>query len=209
MVHTPRIEEPTIFIPTLEQWKAPSDEEIKRRREFSVVLYAPKYDEKLREEATITYNETDGTFEVEITKVGKAKWSENLGRFSSYEEAKAKLYSRFDDLFNTPSPSGMGGSWDYDKDGNQRTSSHPAMQTKRSISLIEGDEAEAVLKARVESVEFTPKGKKMKSYTIRVPDTGMPTMISVRTLYPSYFKHIDQLHTKRVARLRRIRQSKK
>jgi hypothetical protein len=43
MVHTPRIEEPTIFIPTMkiEQWKSPSDEEIKRRREFSVVIYAP------------------------------------------------------------------------------------------------------------------------------------------------------------------------
>ncbi len=43
MVHSPRIEEPTIFIPTMkfEEWKAPSDEEIKRRRKFSVVVYSP------------------------------------------------------------------------------------------------------------------------------------------------------------------------
>jgi len=103
----------------------------------------------------------------------------------------------------------MGGSWDYDEDGNERASSHPAKQVKRSISLIEGDEAEAVLGARVESIELTPKQKRMKSYTIRVPNVGMPTMISVRTLYPSYFKYKDQLHTKRVARLKRMRQRRK
>jgi hypothetical protein len=32
---------PTIFVPTIEEWTAPSDEEIKRRRKFSVVVYAP------------------------------------------------------------------------------------------------------------------------------------------------------------------------
>ena len=32
---------PSIFVPTIKSWVAPSDAEIKRRRSFSVVVYAP------------------------------------------------------------------------------------------------------------------------------------------------------------------------
>ena len=209
------METPTVWIPRIEEWKSPDDEEIKRRRSFSVVVYAPRYDDELREEATITLE--DGTFKVEITRVGKnSRWSEDLGTFNTYEEAKASLYDRFDELFNRPSENAIqhGANprwkvWDEDKYGESRSPSSPAQQTKRSVSLIEGDDAEAVLGARVESIETTPKGRKMKSYTIRVPDVGMPTVISVRTLYPSYFKHVSDLHVKRMRRLSAIRQKRK
>ena len=64
-----KVGEPTIFIPkirppeAIEDWESPSPEEIRRRRSFSVVVYAPKYDENLREEADITLTE-DGKFQV-------------------------------------------------------------------------------------------------------------------------------------------------
>jgi len=159
----------------------------------------------------------DGTFKVEITKVGKnTALSEDLGTFNSYEEAKAELFKRFFDFFNRPSQNAIDSGtdptwrvWTEYADGRPKPHDSKGQQVARSISLIEGDEAKAILGARVESVELTPKGRKMKSYTIRVPDVGMPTVISVRTLYPSYFKHIEQLHSKRVARLKRMRQRRK
>jgi len=209
------IEAPTVWIPQIKSWNAPDDAEIKRRRSFSVVIYSPKYDDQLREEAEITL--VDGKFEVEVTKVGKnSRWSENLGTFDSYEEAKASLYDKFDDLFNRPSKNAINNGanpswkvWDEDKDGNMRPHSSKAQETKRSVSILEGDDARSVFGARVESIETTPKGKKMKSYKIRVPDVGIPTTISVRTLYPSYFKQVSDLHAKRMSRLKRFRKNKK
>jgi hypothetical protein len=145
---------------------------------------------------------------VEITKVGQnTRLSEDLGTFNTYEEAKASLFERFDDLFNRPS--------EYSIRAGKRSPNEKVWDTtqrgrevKASISIIEGDEAEAVLGARVESIETTPKGRKMKSFTIRVPDIGMPTIISVRTLYPAYFKHVSETHSKRMARLKRFRSKK-
>jgi len=130
-----------------------------------------------------------------------------LGTFSSYEEAKARLYDRFDELFNRPSKNAIehGASprakvWDYTEKGRD---------VKRSISIIEGDEVQAVLGASVTSVQMSPKGRKQKSYQIRIPDMGMPTIITVRTLYPSYFKHVKQIQAKRIGRVKRLRAQKK
>jgi hypothetical protein len=211
------VSEPSVWIPNITEWSAPDDAEIQRRRQsFSVVVYCPKYDTALREEATVNLTD-DGKFQVEITKVGKnSRWSEDLGTFDTYEEAKASLYDRFDDLFNRPSKNAIEHGarpnwkvWDEDGDGNPRDPSSPPQQVKRSVSILEGDDARTIFGARVESVEMTPKGRKMKSYKIRVPDVGIPTTISVRTLYPSYFKSVSDLHVKRMARLKRYRSTKK
>lgn len=202
---------PSLFVPTIEEWTAPSDEEIKRRRKFSVVVYAPKYDNILREEAEIEVTE-DGKFKVEITKVGKnTRLSEDLGTFDSYEEAKGVLFEKFFDFFNKPSEHAIKSGanpdwkvWDEDKFGNLRSQGSNAQLMKRSVSIIEGDEAKTILGARVE--EYKPR--KMTGL-VRIPDVGMPTVISVRTLYPSYFKHVAEVHARRKARLKRMRTRRK
>jgi len=206
-----RVVAPTLFIPTIQEWTAPSDAEIKRRRKFSVVVYAPKYDNILREEAEIEVTE-DGKFKVEITKVGKnTRLSEDLGIFDSYEEAKGVLFEKFFDFFNRPSEHAIRSGanpnwqvWDEDKLGNTRSQGSNAQLVKKSVSIIEGDEAKAILGARVEG--YRPR--KMTGL-VRLPDVGMPTVISVRTLYPSYFRHIAEVHARRKARLKRFRRRRK
>jgi hypothetical protein len=203
-----KVKQPTVWVPKIEEWTAPSDAEITRRRSFSVVVYAPKYDEQLRVEAEVTVN-SEGEFEVHVDKVGRNKRiGGNIGTFENYEEAKAELYEKFFEYFNRPSEMAIKSGkrrptervWDFTRKGRE---------TKRSVSLIEGDDAKQVLGTRVTEKELTRRRRDLKTYKVDVPELKGPTVISVRRLYPDYFKHVSQTHVKRMTRLKKFRKKRK
>lgn len=147
------------------------------RRTMPVVVYAPKYDENLREEGDINIT-ADNRFELRVTKVGKRNVDESEGTFDSYDDAKKALFEKFFRDFNRPSENAIrhaGRSpaervWDYTPEGRE---------LKNSVSIIEGEK-------KVEVVSYTPK-----SLTITIPK-GAPLEISIRTLYPRYFTKMRQ-----------------
>jgi hypothetical protein len=149
-----------------------------------------KYDEKLREEFEILQN-PDGSFSVEVTRVGKKTVVDDMGNFRTYEEAKEAMFEKFNQDFNRPSEMAIRAKgysplervWDATDAGRQ---------VKHSISIIEGETA------------FTAEQTRPKEQVIKIR-TDVPVMITVRELYPRYFNGIVERHRRRISRMRGTR----
>jgi len=148
-----------------------------------------KYDEKLREEFSVTYE--DGVFVVTTTKIGQREAREEVGRFGSYSDARDAMFVKFFKDFDRPSKSAIEAGWSPNQSVWDRT--RKGMEVKHSISIIEGTK-------EVKVTEITPK--KMK---IEITKPTAPTIISVHNIYPSYLKNVRQKHEKAVRRMARMK----
>jgi len=159
-------------------------------RTLPCVVYAPKYDTRLREEYDVEITD-DGKYRVTTTRVGERSVSDFVGEFDSYEEARETMFAKFEQDFNRPSEMSIqqaGRSptervWDYTTGGRQ---------VKASISIVEGSKT-------IQVVEVKPRVVTLK---IR---KAPPFVLTVKDIHPKYFDKLRVRHEKRLARLRRLR----
>src|SRR3990170_5800915 len=66
------------------------------------VVYAPKYDEKLREEFEVEVTD-EGTYRITTTRIGKRGVSDFVAEVDSYDQARDVMFEKFNQSFNRPS----------------------------------------------------------------------------------------------------------
>lgn len=93
---------PRRVIPWQPVWQISEEEGIKAVKRIPCVVYAPKYDEKLREEYEVEITDR-GTFRVYTTKIGQKNVFDYVGEFSSYSDVRDALFGKFFMDFNRPS----------------------------------------------------------------------------------------------------------
>ena len=165
-----------------------ADDEVSKT--LPVVIYAPKYDTRLREEYDVEVTK-DGKFRVTTTRVSQRNVIDFVGEFENYEEAREIMFAKFNQDFNRPSEFAIrhGGRspaervWDYTEGGRK---------VKASISIVEGSKS-------VQVVEYKPR-----VVTLKIRKQA-PLVVSVRSLYPKYFEKSREKHDVRLTRLRRMR----
>ncbi len=158
-------------------------------RSIPCVVYAPKYDEKLREEYDVEITD-EGKFRVTTTRIGQRSVIDFVGEFDSYDEAREVMFGKFNQDFNRPSEYSIkfaGRSpaervWDYTDKGRQ---------VKSSISMTEGTKS-------IQVVEVRPR-----VVTVKIRKAP-PFILTVRDIHPRYFEKVRERHEVRLTRLRRM-----
>lgn len=171
-------------------WRMDDESGIKAVKRIPCVVYAPKYDSKLREEYEVEVT-PEGKFRVFATKVSKRNVHEFVGEYKSYRDARDSMFTKFFDDFNRPSEYSIryGGHsplekiWDYSPKGRE---------CKASISIVEGSK-------EVKVVKYTPK-----LVTVQVAQPP-PFIMTVTTIYPKYFEKARERHYRGLERMRGLR----
>lgn len=163
-------------------------------KKIPVVVYAPKYDNELREEYDVEIL-PNGKFRVTTTRVARKNVTDEVGVYDSYDEAREVMFDKFNQDFNRPSENAIKSAgrspaervWDSTSGGRD---------VKASISMTEG------------SRDFQVVGYGPKTVTIKIKREG-PFILSVKDIHPKFFSNLGKMHSKRIGRLQGYRRAKK